>query len=115
MSWVWNVMLSFSNEEHWADGEKEAAEVPAPIENINKWLEADKARNYGALADLTLASGGAGMEANVYGGGFKHCDIEAFVDVVASQDWQDRDSVQLFIQGEEADKWTIIDLTDWEK
>ena len=110
MSWIWNVMLSFSDEEYWED-EEEALEIPRALENINAWLEADEVRNYGPLTDLTFGSGSAGMNANVFGGGFKHFDIDAFIEIVTQQNWQDRENVQLFVQGEDAGHWTILDFS----
>jgi hypothetical protein len=66
------------------------------LEGINRWLESNPVRNYGPLVDVTADSGG-GMNANLFGGGFMHFDIEAFIDVVAEQEWQNRDNVQLFL------------------
>lgn len=42
---------------------------------------------------------GYGMDANLYGGGFKHFDIESFISVVERQNWKDRDNVQLWVKG----------------
>ena len=111
MSWIWNVMLSFSNDEYWDENDEVIDEAP-PLEKINAWMEADTERNYGPLEDMTPCGGGAEMNANVFGGGFKHFDIEMFIKVVASQQWQDRSSVQIFLQGEEAQSWTILTLPD---
>lgn len=112
MSWVWSVMLSFSNEEYWMDEAEETLEVAPALEKINEWLESDKVRNYEPLTPLALDTGGVGSNANVFGGAFKHFDIEAFIDVVSSQEWRDRDNVQLFVQGEESGKWTILDFIE---
>jgi hypothetical protein len=38
MSYIWNVMLSFSNEELWEDDEEEARETCEPLERINAWI-----------------------------------------------------------------------------
>lgn len=79
MGWVWNVMLSFDNEELWEDGADEARETCEPLERINAWLP------HGRLVSLIAASydydAGYGMDANLYGGGFKHLDIEGFIEV----------------------------------
>lgn len=45
---------------------------------------------------------GYGMDANLYGGGFKHFDIEGFIEVVRAQDWKARSKVQLWVKGAEA-------------
>jgi hypothetical protein len=99
MGFVWNVVLSFSNEEFWEDGEDEPRATCEPLQRINEWI------SDGRLVDLTkptYAKGaGSGLDANLYGGGFKHFDIEAFIQVVASQDWKDRAAVQLFVKGAE--------------
>ncbi len=112
MSWTWNVILSFSNEEMWEEGVEDVLESCSALDNINEWLEADKVHNYGPLTDLApcAAGNGSGMSANIYGGGFKHFDMEAFTKVVARQQWHDRASVQLFIQGEDAGKFTLMEL-----
>ena len=88
MSWVWNVMLSFSNEELWDEEEEEPRETCEPLMRINAWIEDGKLV---ALIKPTYAkNAGYGMEANLYGGGFKHFDIEKFITVVETQDWKDR-------------------------
>jgi hypothetical protein len=91
MAWVWNVMVSFSDEELWDEGADDARETCAAIEAINAWMP------HGKLADLTR---GTAMTANLYGGGFKHFEIEGFIDVVRRQDWHDRKAVQLWVKGE---------------
>lgn len=108
------MILSFSDEEYWEEGAEDALESCPALDNINIWLEADKVRNYGPLTDLTACAtgNGTGMNANVWGGGFKHFDIEQFIDLVERQPWRDPDSVQLFIQGENASKFTAIEFTD---
>lgn len=107
MGFVWNVLLSFDNEEFWEDGEEEARETCAPLEQINAWLP------YGRLVSLigpTFADeAGAGMDANLYGGGFKHFDIDGFIELVKAQDWKARSKVQLWVKGEE-DPFTLIKL-----
>lgn len=99
MGFVWNIMLSFDNEEFWEDDEDEPRETCEPLERINSWLP------HGRLVSLigpTLENdAGYGMDANLYGGGFKHFDIEGFVEVVKAQDWKVRRKVQLWIKGAE--------------
>ena len=112
MSWIWNVMLSCGDDEYWDDDQDEALEIPRALEKINDWLKADKVHGYGPLEDLTIGAGGAGMNANVFGGGYKHFDIEAFIEVVSNQKWRDKKSVQLFLQGEEDNCWTILNFAE---
>jgi len=38
MGFVWNVILSFDNEELWEDGEGEPGESCEPLERINAWI-----------------------------------------------------------------------------
>jgi len=99
MGWVWNIMLSFDNEELWEDGEEEARETCELLEAINTQI------NHGRLVSLvgpTYEDGvGNGMDANLYGGGFKNFDIEEFIELVRSQKWKKRSKVQLWIKGAE--------------
>lgn len=112
MGWVWNVMLSFSNEELWEDGVDEPREMCEPLERINAWME------HGRLVSLIGPTcdddAGYGMDANLYGGGFKHFDIEGFLEVVKAQDWKDRAKVQLWVKGAEEgmgeEPFTLIKL-----
>jgi hypothetical protein len=108
MAFVWNVMLSFSDDEWWEDGEDEPRETCEPLERINAWIE------HGWLVNLispTYGDGvGYGMHANLYGGGYKHFDIEGFIEVVQAQEWKDRANLQLWIKGEEEESWTPIKI-----
>lgn len=99
MSFIWNVMLSFDNEELWMEGEDEPRETCEPLERINAWLP------HGRLVSLVGPTYeddvGHGMDANLYGGGFKNLDIDAFIEVVRAQDWKARAKVQLWVKGAE--------------
>jgi hypothetical protein len=114
MSWIWNVMISFSDEEFWEEGADEARETCPALEKINDWLP-----NGQKLFNMSGATGIAtdGMDANVYGGGFKNFDIEAFVAAVEAQDWKDRANVQLFLKGDgtAAQQFTILTLASKSK
>jgi hypothetical protein len=122
MGWVWNVMLAFDNEELWDEDEAERAdqagedyeppETCDPLERINAWI------SHGRLVSLiqpTYQDGvGKGMDANLYGGGFKHFDIDGFIEVVRDQNWKARSKVQLWIKGAEdgmgEEPFTLIKL-----
>ena len=112
MAFVWNIMLSFDNEELWEDGEDEPRETCRPLDHINQWIP------HGKLVDLTgptfVKGAGFGMDANLYGGGFKHFDIEGFIEVVKSQAWKERAKVQIWIRGAEEgmaeEPFTAIEL-----
>ena len=63
-------MPPFNNEEWWEDDEDEPRETCAPLERINAWIK------HGRLVSLTGPTysndAGYGMDANLYGGGYKH-------------------------------------------
>jgi hypothetical protein len=114
MGWIWTVMVSFSNEELWEEGEGEAKDNCEALDNINVWLAADEVRKYGPLTELTACANGneVGMSANLYGGGFKHFDIEGFLKNVKNQNWHDPGNLQVFIKGEEDEKFTVLEYDD---
>jgi hypothetical protein len=107
-------MLSFGDEEYWTEGKDEPQESCQALEKINAWLTADEAKGYGPLTDLTSCTTGnkIGMNANLYGSGFKHIDIGKFGEVVKNQEWHEPTHVQLFIKGEEDEKFTMLTLED---
>ena len=110
MGFVWNVMLSLDNEEFYEDDEVEPRETCEPLDRVNAWLV------HGRLVSLVEATyaDGAGMDANLYGGGFKHFDIDGFIEFVRSQSWKARSKVQLWVKGDEegmgTEPWTLIRL-----
>jgi len=112
MGFIWNVMLAFDNEELWEDGEDEARETCEPLDRIYSWLE------HGQLVSLIGptydADAGYGMDANLYGGGFKNFDIDAYIAVVQAQNWKMRSKVQLWVKGAEegmgTEPWTLVKL-----
>src|SRR5713101_5520602 len=99
MGWIWNVLLSCSKEEFDDDREGAARETCEPLERINRWIP------HGTLVSLigpTYAPGvGNGMDAYLFGGGYKGFDIEGFIKVVEAQAWKDRANVQLWVKGAE--------------
>src|SRR5262249_36514749 len=96
MGFVWNVMLSFDNEEGWEESEDEPRKSCGPVQQINDWIPS------GQLVSLTgptyADDAGYGMDANLYGGGFKNFDIEGFIEVVKTQEWKERSKVQLWVK-----------------
>jgi hypothetical protein len=99
VGWVWNVLLSCSNEEFWDDGSGDVSETCEPLRQINRWIPDGKLVS---LVGPTYARGaGNGMGAYLFGGGFKHFDIEGFIKVVEAQNWKDRAKVQLWVKGAE--------------
>ena len=105
-------MLSFDNEELWEDGEDEARETCEPLNRINGWL--DHGRLVSLISPTYDDDVGNGMDANLYGGGFKHFDIDAFVAIVQEQNWKVRSKVQLWVKGAEegmgTEPWTLVKL-----
>jgi hypothetical protein len=112
MAWVWNVMLSFSSDEFWELNEDEPRDTCQPLEEINRWI------THGRLVNITGPThekgAGNGMDANLYGGGFKHFDIEAFINVVTHQNWKNCRKVQLWVKGGEEgmsdEEFTLVKL-----
>lgn len=97
MGFLWNVMLSFSNEELWEDDEDQPRETCEPLERINEWIPTGKLVEL--IGPTYAEDASSGLDANLYGGGFKHLDIDAFIKVVEAQPWKDRANVQLWIRG----------------
>ena len=112
MGFVWSVMLSFDNEELWEDGEDEPRETCEPLERINGWLP--HGRLVSLIGPTYDGDAGNGMDANLYGGGFKHFDIQGFIEVVRAQDWKARSKVQLWVKGAEegmgTEPFTLVKL-----
>ena len=99
MSWVWSVLLSCSRVEFCPDDEGAAAETCEPLDRINQWIPSGKLVS---LVQPTYAKGaGYGMDAFLFGGGYKHFDIEGFVAVVEAQAWREPTKVQLWVKGAE--------------
>jgi hypothetical protein len=84
-------MFAFSDDEFWEEDEEEPQEACQPLEQINDWIK------HGKLESLIANR----LDANLYGGGFKHFDINGFIEVVRSQNWKRPDRVQLWIKGGE--------------
>jgi len=105
MSAVTNVLLSLSNQEFWGDDEHR--DESAALDSVNAWFKED------GLVDLAAAFANEahyGIHAYLYGGGFNHLDIEGFIKVVASQEWLDPDNLQLFLRGEQEDRFELVQL-----
>jgi hypothetical protein len=52
------------------------------------------------------------MGACVYGGAFKFLKINDFISVVERQSWRARENVQLLIQDQEEERFTVYTLSD---
>jgi hypothetical protein len=108
MGWVWNILLACSSEEFAVGRDGATKETCEPLERINRWIP------HGKLVSLvgpTYAKGvGSGMNAYLFGGGFKHFDIEDFVRVVEVQAWKDRANLQLWVRGDADGPFTAVRL-----
>ncbi len=97
MGWVTTIMLSFSNEECWKDGDDDQVEPLdcKPIKKINAWIYGGNRDRTGwgrlvEIIDPTYNGDiGQGMDANLLGGGFKNFNIDGFIEVVESQKWKE--------------------------
>jgi hypothetical protein len=90
-------MLSFSSDEFWEDEEEPPRDDCEPLDRINAWISDGRLVS---LVEPTYEDGaGNGLDANLYGGGFKHFDIEGFIQVVMEQKWKSPSKVQLWIKG----------------
>lgn len=107
-------MLSFGDEEYWRDDEGDGQHNCEALDNINAWLESHTVEKFGPLTDLTPCATGnqVGMNATLYGGGFKHFNIEKFIEVIKSQDWRDPESVQLFTKADDDQMFVLSRLVD---
>jgi hypothetical protein len=99
MGWIWNILLSCSSEEFWPDDADGPEETCEPLEQINQWIPDDE---FVDLTPPTYADGaGYGMDAWLFGGGFRRFDIDGFIRVVEAQNWKDRPNLQLWVKGGE--------------
>lgn len=95
MSWVTNIILSYSLVEH-----------QDKIDSINDWLlqnEHDKLKRINEYA-----GGEKFMEMYIYAGGFSHFDVMDFVRYVFSLDWILRESLQIFVKDQEDDRFASL-------
>ncbi|MEH2207720.1 MAG: hypothetical protein V7K53_27235 [Nostoc sp.] len=90
------------------DGE-EFESIPG-LENINLWLQEN---GKGVLDNLNehVSSGGKAMQARVYGGAFNFLKVDEFIEVVKAQSWRELENVQLLIQDEQEERFTIYTLS----
>ncbi|NEO83187.1 MAG: hypothetical protein F6J87_02835 [Spirulina sp. SIO3F2] len=103
MSWVTDILLIFSIGEFF--DEDEEPEKLLALATINDWLITN---DFTSLTNLDQhVIGGKGMQACVYGGAFNHFRTQDFIKVVKSQLWKQPQSVQLLIQDEDDEYFTM--------
>lgn len=108
MSWVIDIILIFSLDELFDDEECELEVSPA-LENINNWLSENGKGKLESFSNQVYASGKT-MQSCVYLGAFNYLDINSFREVVESQNWRNRNSVQLLIQNEQDEVFSMYML-----
>ena len=83
MATLTSVILNLSAEEFWCDETEQLNDSCPPLDNINQWIQDGK------LVDLTPPTyeddAGYGLEAWLFGGGFRNFNVELFIRVVGSQ------------------------------
>lgn len=123
MSWVTNVIIHYSVGEEWdeeTDDEDEATldytGVSPCLTSINNWL---RERGWVALLDLGDFSGRGqsalerhAFECELWGAALNHLDIEAFLNCVRSQPWREPENVQVFIQDQMEERFTLYSLSE---
>lgn len=110
MSWVTDVLLIFSLGELF-DEDGEELESIAALNNINTWLQ-ECGKGVLDNLDQHIISGGKPMGACVYGGAFNFLKIDDFISVVEKQPWRERECVQLLIQDEEEERFTMYTFSN---
>jgi hypothetical protein len=103
MSVVTNIILTCSLGERTSDDEV----APPPIAALSAWLEAE---GYGAINNLGERAGGyKHMECYVFGGAANYLPLDAFLSQVWAQAWHEPQYVQVFIQRQEDNLFTLYD------
>ena len=91
MSVVTNVILILDNESR-------------EILHLNRWLK-DNAQGVLALLPLGAEGGTKYMECDVYLGAFNFLDVEGFVAAFQAVEYDDPETVQLFVRRQESDRF----------
>lgn len=111
MSWVTDVLLLFSlGEVYWDEEDPDPDPEPLPLKNINAWLAENNYRSLNNLHDHVNT--GKSMQAFVYGGAYNFLKIKEFLETVKAQDWKEPENVQLLIQDEQDERFTLYNLSD---
>jgi len=109
MSLVTNVVLSFSIGE-----EQKNEDTFILVGAINDWLVSQHGQRFGVDADR-VAGGSKHLETPLYIAAFNYLFIEDFLRFVFSLPWEEPENVQVFIQGQDEDRFTVYDKEGWEK
>ncbi|UBF29352.1 hypothetical protein K9N68_16855 [Kovacikia minuta CCNUW1] len=92
-----------------ADEHGEPVEEPLPLRNINSWLVENHWQPLNRLDEYVNT--GKSMQACVYGGAYNFLKVNEFIELVKSQPWREPQNVQILIQDEEDERFTLHDLS----
>lgn len=110
MSVVTNVILSFSSMEEYLDDDK-GNEIYPVMETINEWL---KKNNHIAFStDISLKDvigGEKWFETPLFIAAFNYFDCGAFIEYLKSLVWKEPSCVQVFVQEQDEDIFTLYNL-----
>src|SRR3954469_16334874 len=117
MSDVTNIILVFGNGETYSKGggylstgEIVIGEYPIVDAQLNEWL---KANGHGPLSKLDEQAGGQKMfTANLYLGAFNNFSVDDFIEAIRSLSWKEPESVQLFIERENDERFYAVEGAD---
>ena len=119
MSWVTNVVLFYGVGEEYidmaeADEEEDIQYIGTSpcLMHINAWLTL---HGWVELVDMTKGVGGMdrhSFETNVWGAALNHLDIGAFLECVKGQAWQEPENVQVMVQAQDDERFTLYSLCD---
>lgn len=106
MSTVTNIILSFSiiEDDRDVDGEN----VYFFMDSINKWLSDNNFGSFGKEADSPNTQ--KCLETPIFTAAFNYFDLGGFVAFINLLDWEERENVQIFVQEQEDDKFTIMEI-----
>jgi hypothetical protein len=108
MSWVMNIVLSFSVCE---DTEERMAEVNRFFESVpNNYKGGVYEEEPLASVEEVWEGKGRDMECNLFIGAYNFFPLEAFMAHLKTVNWEEPDNVQLFVQDQEDLKFHLIDV-----
>lgn len=110
MSWVTDVLLIFNVDEFFDDNLDDFLEEIPALNNINSWLKKHKFQPLDNLDQYVNT--GKSMQACVYGGAFDSLKPQDLIEIVKAQAWKKPQNVQLLIQGEAEERFTVYSLAE---
>ncbi|WP_214108145.1 hypothetical protein [Acrocarpospora catenulata] len=112
MSWVANVMVSISPDDH------------PNVEVLSEWLRTEAplrdspGRGCGFLCEVTAQDSAWGgwkyPECNVWAGALNHADLRAVLDHIARMPWRHPNALQVFVMDQEESFFRVWMLRDGE-